>query len=176
MRFTVADTGIGIAPDKLDSIFACFTQADSSTTRKHGGSGLGLAIAQRLVAMMGGQISLQSVVNQGSKFSFTIHFDLATREIAPNRQVVTNLIGYRVLVVDDNQVNRLIAREMMMSCGAEVSEAASGEEALVAMHEAADSGRPYRDHIARHADAGNERPGGRATEFATKIFRPNRSS
>jgi two-component system, sensor histidine kinase and response regulator len=144
LRFTVADTGIGIAPDKLDAIFASFTQVDSSTTRTHGGSGLGLAIAQRLVTMMGGRISLQSVVNQGSKFSFAIHFDLASRRIAPNRQVVTSLIGYRVLVVDDNQVNRLIAREMMMSCGAEVGEAESGEQALAAVREARDSGRAYQ--------------------------------
>ncbi len=144
LRFTVADTGIGIPADKLDSIFANFTQADSSTTRTHGGSGLGLAIAQRLVTMMGGHISLQSVVNQGSKFSFAIQFDLASRKIVPNRQVVTSLIGYRVLVVDDYQVNRLIAREMMMSCGAEVGEADSGEQALAAVHEARDNGRPYQ--------------------------------
>jgi signal transduction histidine kinase/CheY-like chemotaxis protein len=144
LLFTVADTGIGIPPDKLESIFANFTQADSSTTRTHGGSGLGLAIAQRLVTMMGGQISLHSVVNQGSKFSFAIHFDTASRKIAPNRQVMTSLIGYRVLVVDDHQVNRLIAREMMMSCGAEVGEAGSGEQALAAVHEAHDNGRPYR--------------------------------
>jgi signal transduction histidine kinase/DNA-binding response OmpR family regulator len=144
LLFTVADTGIGIPPDKLESIFASFTQADSSTTRVHGGSGLGLAIAQRLVTMMGGQISLQSVINQGSKFSFAIHFDLALTRIAPNRQVVTSLVGYRVLVVDDNQVNRLIACEMMMSCGAEVGAAESGERALAAVHEAHDSGRPYQ--------------------------------
>ena len=62
----------------------------------------------------------------------------------PNRQVVTSLIGYRVLVVDDNPVNRLIAREMMMSCGAEVGEAGSGEEALAAVHESRVSGRPYQ--------------------------------
>jgi len=94
--------------------------------------------------MMGGQISLQSVVNQGSKFSFAIHFDLAARKIAANRQGVTSLIGYRVLVVDDNRVNRLIAREMMMSCGAKVGEAESGEQALAAVHEARDSRRPYQ--------------------------------
>ncbi len=142
--FTVTDTGIGIAPDKLDAIFASFTQADSSTTRIHGGTGLGLAIAQRLVTMMGGKISLQSVLNQGSKFSFAIHFDLGSKRIAPNHPVVTSLVGYRVLKVDDYQVNRLIAREMMMSCGAEVGEAASGEQALTAVHEARDSARPYQ--------------------------------
>jgi two-component system sensor histidine kinase/response regulator len=69
---------------------------------------------------------------------------LAARKIAANRQGVTSLIGYRVLVVDDNRVNRLIAREMMMSCGAEVGEAESGEQALAAVHEARDSGRPYQ--------------------------------
>jgi two-component system, sensor histidine kinase and response regulator len=144
LLFTVADTGIGIPPDKLDSIFSSFTQVDSSTTRTHGGSGLGLAIAQRLVTMMGGQISLQSAVNQGSKFSFTIRFDLASRVIAPSRQVVPSLIGYRVLIVDDNQINRLILREMMTSCGAEVGEAESGKQALAEVHQARDSGLPYQ--------------------------------
>ena len=144
LLFTVADTGIGIPPDKLQSIFASFTQVDSSTTRKYGGSGLGLAIAQRLVTMMGGQISLQSVVNQGSKFSFTVSFDLASNVFAPSKQVVLSLVGYRVLVVDDNQINRLIAREMMTSCGAEVGEAECGAEALVAVHQACTSGRPFQ--------------------------------
>ena len=144
LLFAVADTGIGIPADKLEAIFASFTQADSSTTRTYGGSGLGLAIAQRLVGMMGGRISLKSVVNQGSTFSFVVHFGLAARKIEPNRHVVTSLVGYRVLVVDDYQVNRLIAREMMMSCGAEVGEAESGERALAAVREARDSGRPYQ--------------------------------
>ena len=94
--------------------------------------------------MMGGRISLKSVVNQGSTFSFVVHFGLAARKIEPNRHVVTSLVGYRVLVVDDYQVNRLIAREMMMSCGAEVGEAESGEWALAAVREARDSGRPYQ--------------------------------
>ena len=143
LRFTIDDTGVGIPPDKLESIFASFTQVDSSTTRTHGGSGLGLAIAQRLVTMMGGQISVQSVVNQGSKFSFVIPLGLASTSSAHNRPVITSLVGYRVPVVDDIQVNRLIMREMMMSCGAEVGEAASGEQALAAVHEARTSGRPY---------------------------------
>ncbi len=144
LLFTVADTGVGIPPDKLQSIFASFTQVDSSTTRKYGGSGLGLAIAQRLVTMMGGQISLESEVNQGSKFSFTIHFDLAPKVFAPSKRVVLSLDGYRVLVVDDNQINRLIAREMMTSCGAEVGEAECGEQALAAVHQACNSGRPFQ--------------------------------
>lgn len=144
LLFTVADTGVGIPPDKFESIFASFTQADSSTTRKYGGSGLGLAIAQRLVTMMGGQISLQSVVNQGSKFSFTIDFDLASKVFASSKRGVLSLVGYRVLVVDDNQINRLIAREMMTSWGAEVDEAERGEQALAAVFQAYNSARPFR--------------------------------
>ncbi len=144
LRFTVSDTGIGISPSKLETIFSSFTQADSSTTRKYGGTGLGLAIAQRLVALMGGKISVESELHKGSKFSFTSHFGLATRVISPTAHVVLNLDHYRVLVVDDNHINRLIAREMISNCGAEVSEAASGEEALVAIRQASDQGKPYR--------------------------------
>ncbi len=144
LRFSVTDTGIGISPAKLESVFSSFTQADSSTTRKYGGTGLGLAIAQRLVALMGGKISVESELNKGSKFSFTTRFALATRVISPTAHVILNLDHYRVLIVDDNQVNRLIAREMISNCGAEVSEVASGEEALAAIRQASDQGKPYR--------------------------------
>ncbi len=144
LRFTVSDTGVGISPAKLETIFSSFTQADSSTTRKYGGTGLGLAIAQRLVALMGGTISVASELDKGTKFSFVARFGLATRVISPTAHVVLNLDHYRVLVVDDNHINRLIAREMISNCGAEVSEAASGEEALAAIHQASDQGKPYK--------------------------------
>jgi PAS domain S-box-containing protein len=144
LRFTVSDTGVGISPAKLESIFASFTQADSSTTRKYGGTGLGLAIAQRLVTLMGGNIAVESELNKGSKFSFAVRFGLATRVISPTAHVVLNLDHYRVLIVDDNHINRLIAREMISNCGAEISEAESGEEALVAIRQASDQGKPYR--------------------------------
>jgi signal transduction histidine kinase/DNA-binding NarL/FixJ family response regulator len=144
LRFIVADTGIGIARDKVDSIFSSFTQADSSTTRKYGGSGLGLAIAQRLVGLMGGRIWLESEVGKGSNFSFTAQFGLAPRVVSSGADTVLSLAGYRVLVVDDHQINRLIVREMISDCGAEVSEAESGEEALAAVCESRDAGQPYR--------------------------------
>ncbi len=144
LRFIVADTGIGIAADKLDSIFGSFNQADSSTTRLHGGSGLGLAIAHRLVGLMDGRIGVESELNKGSKFSFTAHFGLEARVISAAAHVVLSLADYRILVVDDNQINRLIVREMVTSCGAEVSEAVSGEEALAAIREGVNAGRPYR--------------------------------
>src|SRR5208282_2805641 len=143
-RFTVSDTGIGIAPDKLGSIFSSFTQADSSTTRKYGGTGLGLAIAERLVGLMDGRIWVESELSKGSRFSFTARFPLAGRVIPPTSHVVPSLSGYRVLVVDDTQINRLIVREMVSSCGAEVSEADSGEAALAAIRQATAVGQPYR--------------------------------
>jgi PAS domain S-box-containing protein len=144
LRFSVSDTGIGIAPEKLNLLFNNFSQADSSTTRKYGGTGLGLAIAQRLVRLMGGKIWLESAPGKGSKFSFTASFDLAHRVISPTAHVLLNLDDYRVLVVDDNQINRLIVREMISHCGAQVTDAESGEEALVAIRAAADQGKPFR--------------------------------
>jgi PAS domain S-box-containing protein len=144
LRFIVSDTGIGVSAAKLQSIFTSFSQADSSTTRKYGGTGLGLAIAQRLVTMMGGIIGVESELGKGSKFSFSTRFELATRVISPTAHVLLNLDHYRVLVVDDNHINRLIAREMISNCGAEVSEAASGEEALVTIRQASDEGKPFR--------------------------------
>jgi PAS domain S-box-containing protein len=142
LMFTVTDTGIGIPPDKLQQIFSSFEQADSSTTRKYGGSGLGLAIAERLTELMGGKIKVESEVGKGSKFSFTVQFGLASRILSPVTEVVLSLTGYRMLVVDDNQINRLIVREMMAGCGAEIEEAESGEQALEAVIKAVT--HPYR--------------------------------
>jgi PAS domain S-box-containing protein len=133
LRFTVADTGIGIPPHQLQQIFSSFEQADSSTTRKYGGSGLGLAIAERLTELMGGKIKVDSEVGKGSKFSFTAQFGLAPQILSPVTQLVLSLADYRMLVVDDNQINRLIVREMMAGCGAEIEEAESGEQALEAV-------------------------------------------
>jgi two-component system sensor histidine kinase/response regulator len=141
LMFTVADTGIGIPPDQLQQIFLSFIQADSSTTRKFGGSGLGLSIVKRLSDLMDGRITVESEVGKGSEFSFTTQFGLAPRWLAPATQVVLSLAGYRVLVVDDNQINRLIVREMVSGCGADVSEVASGEHALEAVLKA--GRRPY---------------------------------
>ncbi|MBV8361096.1 MAG: PAS domain S-box protein [Deltaproteobacteria bacterium] len=142
LMFTVTDTGIGISQDKLEQIFSSFAQADSSTTRKYGGSGLGLAIAKRLTELMGGQIMVESEIGKGSKFSFTAQFGLAPRILSPTTRVVLSLSGCRALVADDNQINRLIVRELMTGCGAEIDEAESGEQAIEAVMKA--GGHPYQ--------------------------------
>jgi signal transduction histidine kinase/CheY-like chemotaxis protein len=142
LRFSVRDTGIGIAPDKLDAVFQSFTQADSGTTRKYGGSGLGLTIASRLVRMMGGRIQATSELGRGSTFSFVAGFGIAPPPLAA-AQEPPDLAGIRTLVVDDNATNRLILRDRLTAQGAEVAEAAAGREAIEEAERARLSGRPY---------------------------------
>ncbi len=144
LRFTITDTGIGIPADKIESIFSSFTQVDSSTTRKYGGTGLGLAIAQRLVGLMGGRIWVESELNKGSRFTFTANFAMATGTPATKPDGFPDLSGFRVLVVDDNATNREILRETMFRVGAEVVEAESGLEALVAVQRALEGGQPFQ--------------------------------
>ncbi|HLI79273.1 MAG TPA: response regulator [Candidatus Binataceae bacterium] len=144
LRFAVSDTGIGIPADKLETIFASFTQADSSTTRQYGGTGLGLAIVKRLVGLMGGRIWVESVPNEGSTFFFTVKFGVVPGTSVSSARPMLDLTGERVLVVDDNHINRLIVREMISHCGAEVTEAASGAHALEAMRLALEANRPFR--------------------------------
>ena len=142
LMFSVSDTGIGIPSDKIEHIFSSFAQADSSTTRRYGGTGLGLAIVKRLAELMSGQIMVESELGRGSRFSFTARFGLAPRILSPTADVVLSLSGYRLLVVDDNQINRLIIRELMEGCGAEIDEASTGEQALEAVMKAGD--HPYQ--------------------------------
>jgi TMAO reductase system sensor TorS len=142
LRFTVRDTGIGIPADKLPRLFRSFTQVDSSTTRRYGGTGLGLAIAARLVAMMDGEISVTSRVNEGSTFTFTIRVgcDAGTnaaevvRDAAPVHESVDAL---RVLVVEDNPINLKVTLGMLRKIGQEADVAHNGAEALAAVERAA---------------------------------------
>ena len=145
LLFTVADTGIGIAKDKLDAVFANFTQADSSTTRRYGGSGLGLAIAKRLVGLMEGRIWVESELGAGSAFRFTARFGISDAPRAVESATVALMLrGTRALVVDDNATNRLILCEMLTSRGAEVSEAEDGPQGLALLERARQSGRRFK--------------------------------
>ncbi|MDA0709307.1 MAG: response regulator [bacterium] len=129
VRFSVRDTGIGISKAQQESLFLAFTQADTSTTRKYGGTGLGLAISSKLVALMGGQISVDSEFGTGSDFSFSVAFQIpkTPQKVLYNLKM---LEGKRVLVVDDNQTNRLIIEKQMESWGIRTETAASAAEAL----------------------------------------------
>ena len=141
LRFAIRDTGIGIAPEQIGAVFREFTQADSTTTRRYGGTGLGLAISQRLVRLMGGEITVTSEVGRGSEFSFTLAF--AADVPASRAAGLATLGGRRMLIVDDNQTNRRILREMLGAEGIKVEEATTASEGLAAMRQAATKRAPY---------------------------------
>jgi signal transduction histidine kinase/AmiR/NasT family two-component response regulator/HPt (histidine-containing phosphotransfer) domain-containing protein len=145
LKISVEDTGIGIAEDKLDRIFEKFTQADASTTRRFGGTGLGLAISKQLAGLMGGAIGVSSQPGKGSRFWFTLPLCLpdAASPVAP---LGTLLEGARVLVVDDNAVNRRVLLEQITNWKMRTGGYASGAEALEALRNAQAAGDPF--HIA----------------------------
>ncbi|MGH6961489.1 MAG: ATP-binding protein, partial [Dongiaceae bacterium] len=146
LRFEVTDSGIGIPPDVVPTLFQKFTQADSSTTRRFGGTGLGLAICKQLVSAMGGETGVDSVQGKGSRFWFTVRLAPGAADRVSHYVANTALKGFRVLVVDDNEVNRLIFRKQLGAWGMTVQSVESGPEALAALDEAIQRGAPF--HIA----------------------------
>ena len=133
-RFEVADTGIGILPEKLSTIFEFFSQADTNTTRKYGGTGLGLAITRKLVELQNGTIEVLSEVNKGSSFSFELTFEVAimdgNREVKASGNLQHSLKGIRILLVEDNKINQMIAGKFLNRWDAVVVIAENGKEAL----------------------------------------------
>ena len=142
LHFQITDTGIGIAADKHTSIFEAFSQADGSTTRRFGGTGLGLSISATLVQLMGGRIWVESEPGAGSSFYFTATFDAATVNHPP-ASAPEPLLGLRVLVVDDNAVNRRILLTQLGWWDTEATAVDTGARALEALTEAASGPAPF---------------------------------
>ena len=129
LHFLVADTGIGIPPEKQALIFEPFAQADSSTTRNYGGTGLGLAICSRLTALMGGRVWLESEVGRGSTFHFTASLGVSTADSVPTPALPRDLLHLPVLIVDDNATNRRILQQLTLSWDMRPTIAENGQEA-----------------------------------------------
>jgi PAS domain S-box-containing protein len=144
LRFTVRDTGIGIAPEKQAKIFRAFEQEDTSTTRKFGGTGLGLTISAQLAALMGGGISVQSELGKGSTFSFTAKFAKQPQQAGtPTDLPHLQLRNLRVLVVDDNAANRQIMEQWLRDWQMEPTAVSDGMAAMDALWHAVAVGKPY---------------------------------
>jgi signal transduction histidine kinase/CheY-like chemotaxis protein len=135
LRLAVTDTGIGIPADKLEHIFDKFTQVDASTTRRYGGTGLGLAISRELIVLMGGTLHVESRLGEGSTFWAQIRLPRAS-DVAGETKPVVALEGLRVLIVDDNAVNRRVVRELLVRWRMRTDEVDSGEAAVAALRAA----------------------------------------
>ncbi|XOF35095.1 MAG: cache domain-containing protein [Candidatus Electrothrix sp. YB6] len=138
IQFTVSDTGIGIAEEKVALLFESFTQADSSTARKYGGTGLGLTICKRLVALMGGKLAVESEIDRGSTFYFSLNFALKGQQKSPEgggstSETAAAMASIRyayILLVEDNIINQQVAQEILAKANLHVETVNNGQEAV----------------------------------------------
>ena len=143
LHFIVRDTGIGIPVEKQQAIFQAFSQVDGSTTRKYGGTGLGLTITRRLAEMMGGKVWVESQLDVGSTFHFTLKLAPPEKNRLGRSPRRTELESLHVLIVDDNETNRMILDEMLKNWRMVPTLADGGEAALMAMRWARDQGNSF---------------------------------
>jgi signal transduction histidine kinase len=144
LQFSVRDTGIGIPKDKQAQVFEEFTQADSSTTRRFGGTGLGLSITKRIIDHMGGRIWIESEEGKGSVFHFTTHLHVGEAQEDPPEENLESLQDLPVLVVDDNDTNRFILKELLESWEMRPILCDGGEAALTEIRRAIGAGDPLK--------------------------------
>jgi signal transduction histidine kinase/ligand-binding sensor domain-containing protein/CheY-like chemotaxis protein len=162
MRVSVSDTGIGIPPEKIPLLFGKFSQADASTTRRYGGTGLGLAISKQLVEIMGGSIAVESRLGEGSRFVFTVVLPLGAA--GPASVPAADLAGLRVMILDDDDVNRRVLQEQISSWGMRSGSYAKGDDALRALRTALQEGDQYHFALLDH-----QMPGLDGTTMAAAI-------
>lgn len=140
LQWRIQDTGIGMTPEQQSRLFQAYTQADASTTRKFGGTGLGLMICHQLVQLMGGAITVESSIGQGSTFAYTtnllpaIHRDASASSLGADQRTLGEQAGsLRVLVADDNEINQVVACKFLQKLGCHVEIARTGREAVEAI-------------------------------------------
>jgi two-component system, sensor histidine kinase and response regulator len=143
LKFEIKDTGIGMSPETLNRVFKAFTQADGSTTRKYGGTGLGLAISKQLVELMKGKIYVQSKLNEGSNFCFTIRFKKHPTGVMPAKLDAEMLRGVRTLIVDDNATNRKILLKQTAQWNIQSYAVPDATTALSELRKSISERRPY---------------------------------
>ncbi len=143
VRISVEDTGIGMTREQRDKVFGSFSQADASTTRKYGGTGLGLTISKQLTELMDGEMDVESTPGVGSTFSFTVPLEKQPEGAHEAPEVLTDLRGLRVLVVDDNETNRHVFCRQLAPWGIVSESADGGLEALGLLRHAAGRGEPF---------------------------------
>ncbi len=158
MQFDIVDSGIGMTPEQAGKLFQAFSQADSSTTRKYGGTGLGLKISKRLAEMLGGTITVESKLNEGSRFRFTVATGWldgvkmlddpgsATISQLPDTSTITQeitRIDCRILLAEDNATNQILVKGILKKSGAEVTVVENGKLAVDAALAARDAGTPF---------------------------------
>lgn len=139
--FRVSDTGIGIPEPKLESIFDSFTQADSTTTREYGGTGLGLSISELLVELMGGRISVESKVGQGSSFSFSLQLEACP---VGEADTCTQIFNEKILILDDNSGLQIYMKHLLAEWGIRAETVANGTQALTELERCADQNESYK--------------------------------
>ena len=144
LRFAVRDTGMGVQPDRLHTLFKAFSQADTSTTRRFGGTGLGLSIVKRLAELMDGKVGVDSQVGRGSTFWFTARLGICAVQTDASEQIANSALhGRRVIVIDDDRVSHKVLGDRLIRLGSTVVCANSGQGALSIMAAEHAAGRPF---------------------------------